>query len=536
MASTTAGNSHTISNWTFGADAAGVDLKVFGDTTEYYFMWDASANKVISYGTLDLEGATTDAILIAGANTDALHISGSNTANAIHISGDQAVGILYDVDANATDGLKFDVDSSKTLTRGIYLTGSGTVTTGISIATSGTTGISLGGTFTTGITIAKTVGRAFQVGALSSDSQLGMTFVASTGYEAVSVYTDDGNAALTGGDPFVGIHSRSMFFKDQAGSTTALGIFGQQKYASGVDIGPARTAAVEGYNEFMTTNQIKDDGLVGTLSSQTEISAGVLTIASGGILAGVHVRLTGAGQATQSSGGILAGVLVDETVTTGTWGYGIYMPGSFVTNAVYIRNTQATTALPTIDSQSTFSATSGYHVGAQFYGTKSGVGTGTVYALRGHAANTATQTTQSAAEYIIGVHGRVINSGTCYSSGAIMAGVLGQVLDGGTYTAVSMLNAIWADWQNTATVTAGTKNMVYITNNANQVVDNAFYIKAGIGSGTISNLFSLNTLEVNDGMVRYQNVYTTHGGTYRNIRILINDTVYWMIVSDTPTS
>jgi len=36
--------------------------------------------------------------------------------------------------------------------------------------------------------------------------------------------------------------------------------------------------------------------------------------------------------------------------------------------------------------------------------------------------------------------------------------------------------------------------------------------------------------------VRYQNVYTTHGGTYRNIRILINDTVYWMIVSDTPTS
>ncbi|MFH1605035.1 MAG: hypothetical protein ABIH03_14145 [Pseudomonadota bacterium] len=389
---------------------------------------------------------------------------------------------------------------------------------------------------TTGIYIGKGTGRALQIGALSSAAATGMTFVASTGYEAVSVYTDDGKAALTGGDPFVGIHSRSMFFVDQAGSTTALGVFGQQKYASGVDIGPARTAAVEGYNEFMTTNEIKDGGLVGTLSSQTEISAGTLTIASGGILAGVHVRITGSGTATQSSGGILAGLYIDETVTSGTWGYGIYMPGSFVTNALYIRNTQATTALPTIDSQSIFSAVAGYHVGAQFYGDLTGVGTGSVYALRGHADNSAAQTPeQSIGQYVIGVQGRVINSGTYNSSGALIAGVLGQVLDGGTYTKVSMLSAIWADWQNAATVSSGTKNMIYITNNANQVVDNALYIKAGIGSGCISNFAHFVTCGVNNGMIRYQNVYTMHGGTYRNIRVLIDDVQYWIIVSDTPT-
>jgi len=196
---------------------------------------------------------------------------------------------------------------------------------------------------TTGVYIAKGCGRAFQVGALSSAAQTGMTFVASTGIEAVSIYTDDGNAALTGGDPFVGIHSRSMFFVDQAGSTTALGVFGQQKYASGVDIGPARTAAVEAYNEFMTTNIVKDGGMVAGLSSQTEITAGNLTVNDGGVLAGVHARLTGAGTAVIVSGGILAGLYIDETVTSGTWGYGVYISGA--TTGIYLHPTGCTAGI-----------------------------------------------------------------------------------------------------------------------------------------------------------------------------------------------
>lgn len=44
----------------FGADTYGHDLKVFGDTTGKYVMWDASADKLIVSGTTDL-GASVEA-------------------------------------------------------------------------------------------------------------------------------------------------------------------------------------------------------------------------------------------------------------------------------------------------------------------------------------------------------------------------------------------------------------------------------------------------------------------------------------------
>ena len=210
-----------------------------------------------------------------------------------------------------------------------------------------------------GLYIAAGGNRAIQVGELASDDQVGMTFVEDTGYEAVSVYTDDGNVALDGGDPFVGIHSRSMFFKDQANGTTCLGLFGQQKYASAVDIGPARVAAVEGYQEFMTTNQVKDAGIVAGVSSVTDVVAGVVTVASGGILAGLHAKLTGAGQLTQSSGGIAAALYVDESVTTGTWGYGAYITGA--TTAIYIDPTTCTSGIQI--GEATTDATGGLSFG-----------------------------------------------------------------------------------------------------------------------------------------------------------------------------
>ena len=105
--------------------------------------------------------ASGDGILISGACADALHISGTNTATAIHISGDQVIGILMDVDAAWTDGLKILVDDGITLTTGINIDRSGTTgicTTAISIDTDGTTGIEIaaGFTGTTGILIAGT--------------------------------------------------------------------------------------------------------------------------------------------------------------------------------------------------------------------------------------------------------------------------------------------------------------------------------------------------------------------------------------------
>jgi len=172
---------------------------------------------------------------------------------------------------------------------------------------------------------AAAVDKGIQIGELSSTTQVGMTFVATTGLEGVSVYCDDGNAALTGGTPFAGIHTRNMFFQDQATGTTVIGAWGQLKYASGVDIGPARVAAVEGYNELMTTNIVKSGGYLVGVSSQMEVSAGTFTVNNGGRALGFHAKLTGAGTAVQDAGGILAGLKVDSDITGGDWGYGIYV-------------------------------------------------------------------------------------------------------------------------------------------------------------------------------------------------------------------
>jgi len=69
-------------------------------------------------------------------------------------------------------------------------------------------------------------------------------------------------------------------------------------------------------------------------------SGGTVTVDSGGIMAGLHAELTGSGQFVQSSGGILAGLYIDEAVTTGQWGYGIYIASGAAAQGIYV--TQAT--------------------------------------------------------------------------------------------------------------------------------------------------------------------------------------------------
>lgn len=86
MASTTASTSHIISNMNMGADAAGVDLKLFGDTTGKYWLWDASANAVVSYGGLTVGvddtgydvkffGASSGTYWLWDEDADTMHIA-----------------------------------------------------------------------------------------------------------------------------------------------------------------------------------------------------------------------------------------------------------------------------------------------------------------------------------------------------------------------------------------------------------------------------------------------------------------------------
>jgi len=183
---------------------------------------------------------------------------------------------------------------------------------------------------------AAAVDKGIQIGELSSVAQTGLTFVAATGTSALDVFTDDGNVALTGGTPFKGIRSRTMFFQDQIGATTVMGILGQLKYYSGVDIGPARVAAVEGYNELLTTNIVKSGGEITSVNAVIDVVAGVFTVNSTGIATGFHAKLTGAGEAVQDTGGYLAGLKIDSDITTGQWGYGIYIQAGAVAKAIVV--------------------------------------------------------------------------------------------------------------------------------------------------------------------------------------------------------
>ena len=409
-ASSTKATSHIISNLHLGADADGVDLKVYGDTTGNFWMYDASENRLVISGT----GATFH----IGAHSSttvgsATALSEAGPSAVVRFYGDDggvaigtATGSVPDVKnllvrtLITVDNSAFDMRlhsimgqlkgvnaewgneqvsavhgyleltrSAGTITLQAYGVTAGLMATvetagdfGVAVTHNlagvaaisklGYTGTFTDNTNTSGLYVgiydstnwsdsptldkwnhgvyiqAASVDKGIQIGELSSSTQTGLTLVAATGTSGLDVFTDDGNTAITGGTPFKGIRSRTMFFKDMITGTTVMGVLGQLKYASGVDVGPARVAAVEGYNELMTTNIVKSGGTLDCVRAEMEGSAGTFTVNSGGLAAGFHANMTGAATFTQDSGGLLAGLKIGTTASTGKWGFGIYVTGS----------------------------------------------------------------------------------------------------------------------------------------------------------------------------------------------------------------
>jgi len=169
--------------------------------------------------------------------------------------------------------------------------------------------------------------------------------------------------------------------------------------------------------------------------------------------------------------------------------------------------------------------------------TTTGVGYAGARSVVGQVTNTATQTAAGGWQLLTGVCGVCQNTGTWTNTTLFaMAGTFQQA-GGGTITAVSHMACVWLDWSNASTVSAGNTEMMYITNNAvsgASDMDQVFYIHASLYSA-YKYLFYFDACELGDGFIDYQNVKTTHGGTYRNIKVSIGGTEYFIIVSDTPT-
>ena len=210
---------------------------------------------------------------------------------------------------------------------------------------------------------AVTMGTSLNFGTLSSSTQTGITLSASAP-SVLNVFADDGNATLTN-EVYSAIWARTMLFKDATG-ITLVSVKGQIKCADEIDFASGVYAGVQGYLETMDDTDIQSGGKVWAVDASIESPAsGAVTVDSGGILAGLHAELTGAGSFIQSSGGILAGLYIDEQVTTGQWGYGIYIASGAAATGIYVGGAISATdgrAMKISTSQATPAMADGYGV------------------------------------------------------------------------------------------------------------------------------------------------------------------------------
>jgi len=130
---------------------------------------------------------------------------------------------------------------------------------------------------------------------------------------------------------------------------------------------------------------------------------------------------------------------------------------------------------------------------------------------------------------LVGVYGQVANNGTINGSGIMMAALYGLVEDGGTYTALSHLAMAWLDSHLTKTISAGSSEFLYISNNGSTTFDQAIYCYAG---NKITNLFNINTAS---GMVGTNNA---GGGTlnftdWKKIKIVLEGETHYLVAAKT---
>jgi len=151
-------------------------------------------------------------------------------------------------------------------------------------------------------------------------------------------------------------------------------------------------------------------------------------------------------------------------------------------------------------------------------------GTGGQRALQG-VCRLDTGYTMSSSASLIGVYGQVATNGTVNGSGIMMAGMYGLIEDGGTYTAVSHVCSAWLDSHLTKTVSAGSADFLYITNNGSTTFNSAIYV---YGGNKITNLFDIDTAS---GMVGSNNAGDATFANWKAIKIDIDGTTHYLIAA-----
>jgi len=162
----------------------------------------------------------------------------------------------------------------------------------------------------------------YNIGTLSSTvSGVGRTLSSSS--PVVNSFCMDDATATLGNEVYIGTRNRIMLFKDQAG-VSIFGTRGQIKLADTVDLATGVYAANQGYIEMRGHSHVQSGAKVWGYDSCIEIPSGyVFDVDSGGVAAGLHAEITGAG--TLSTTGVMAGLYIDSSASTAVWPKGIYI-------------------------------------------------------------------------------------------------------------------------------------------------------------------------------------------------------------------
>ncbi len=130
--------------------------------------------------------------------------------------------------------------------------------------------------------------------------------------------------------------------------------------------------------------------------------------------------------------------------------------------------------------------------------------------------------------YLQGIHVDAINQGTINGGGVIMCAINATIpANSGVFTAMSIYTPLWLDWKETATVTAGTCTMAFISNNGTTPLDSIFHINAG---STVTNLI---TMTETGGMVSAEVTADYVFTTYVKVKVNINGVTYYLIADRT---
>ena len=326
-----------------GASGAGATIADLGTDTADMIQFQAlvipndDSNGVVtstgSFTTMvKLQGTATDGILISGACTDAIHISGTNTVNAIHISGDQAVAMLVDVDAALATGISFAVDNGITMSTGIDITctGTGTVTNAISITYSNSATEVIALTVATGKTI--TTGMSMS-GAGTWTTGILLDATAITTGISISAGSMTDAIKISGTTPVDGLEISSACSANainlSGGSATQLSISGA--FTTGISIAADGTTGLSVTNAFSGANMIS---LAGTGSNAAILISGACGKGieiTGSCTTGIGI-LTG----TYTTGLSIAGTTTTSISISAPVTAGISMPGGAAYNPIHI--------------------------------------------------------------------------------------------------------------------------------------------------------------------------------------------------------